>query len=148
MTKCSQRGRDPFLATGEFTVDSYVFRRMAKNIGGGRSFKKVASRYEWERPDDRSAICGTRNENEQATRAKNFEKRLLMAAVGGLFLVGPMWQMVLVNSWRYASLISTTVFVSLFGFVMAWFLADHKDVLASTAAYAAVLVVFVAASSP
>ena len=43
---------------------------------------------------------------------KGFKKRLGMAARGGLFLLGPMWLMVLVHSWLYTSLIATTAFVA------------------------------------
>lgn len=47
----------------------------------------------------------------------------------------------------YTSLISTTAFVSGFGILMTYFLGEGKDVLASTAAYAAALVVFVGTSN-
>ncbi len=40
-------------------------------------------------------------------------------------------------------LVSTTIAVVLFEFGISWFLEKESDVLASTAAYAAVLVVFV-----
>jgi hypothetical protein len=44
---------------------------------------------------------------------------------------------------HYTALASTTVFVSVFGLMMALVLDKLMDVLSSTAAYAAVLVVFV-----
>ncbi len=72
----------------------------------------------------------------------SFGHRLWIAAFGGIFLVGPMWLMVLHHT-RYTSLISTTVAVVLFGLIMAYKLEKESDVLSSTAAYAAVLVVFV-----
>jgi hypothetical protein len=150
MAKSTQRWRDPFLASGEYTVDAYVLRRLAlakPNLLNGE-FVPVPSIDKWEAPTEHSAICGTRNENERAESLRSFEKRLVTAVVGGLFLIGPMWLMVLLNSWRYTSLISTTIFVAAFGILMALFLTDYKDVLASTAAYAAVLVVFVGTSSP
>lgn len=50
--------------------------------------------------------------------------------------------MVLHNT-MWTGLISTSVFVVVFGVLVAWFLEDKEKVLASTAAYAAVLVVFV-----
>lgn len=62
--------------------------------------------------------------------------------VGGIFLIAPMWLMALHNT-LYTSLIATTVCVALFGLLMASVLEKPTDVMSSTAAYAAVLVVFV-----
>lgn len=149
MTKCSQGLRDPFLVTGEYTVDNYVFRRLASEKDDLLSgdFNMAPSIHPWEDSKESSPICGTRNENEQNAKLKSFEMRLLIATLGGMFLIGPMWLMVLVKSWQYTALVSTTAFVAVFGFIMACFLTDYKDVLASTAAYAAVLVVFVGTNS-
>lgn len=76
-------------------------------------------------------------------------QRLGMAIVGGVFLIGPMWLMVLQNH-LYTTLITTTAFVFGFGLVISIapiFFVDAKvgmdTVLSATAAYAAVLVVFV-----
>lgn len=74
------------------------------------------------------------------------KKRLGMAVLGGALLIGPMWLMVLHNT-LYTCLVSTTIFVAVFGVMMAYRLDDGKDVLSSTAAYAAVLVVFVGLST-
>ncbi|KAI0893043.1 hypothetical protein F4806DRAFT_478021 [Annulohypoxylon nitens] len=57
-----------------------------------------------------------------------------------------MWLMML-NDGLYTALISTTVFVAVFGALMAVVLDRHMDILSSTAAYAAVLVVFVGLTS-
>jgi hypothetical protein len=65
-----------------------------------------------------------------------------MAVLGGVFLLVPMWLMVLHRT-RYTALVSTTVFVAFFGLVMVRFLEKEMEVLSVTAAYAAVLVVFV-----
>ena len=73
---------------------------------------------------------------------QHFVIRLGMAAIGGSFLIGPMWLMVLHNT-RYTALISTTVYVLIFGVIMALVQKSLMDVLSITAAYAAVLVVFV-----
>ena len=54
-----------------------------------------------------------------------------------------MWLMVLWFNTLYTSLIATTLFVALFGLLMASVLEKPIDVMSSTAAYAAVLVVFV-----
>lgn len=72
-----------------------------------------------------------------------------MAFVGGVFLIGPMWLMVLQNHVD-STLITTTVFVFEFRLVIliiASFVYGARVgmdiVMSATAAYAAVLVVFV-----
>ena len=91
-------------------------------------------------------VGGTRDENFQRAWAAGFRHRVGAAAVGGIFLIGPMWLMVL-HKTRYTVLISTTIFVTVFGLLMALVLDKLMDVLSSTAAYAAVLVVFVGLST-
>jgi len=70
--------------------------------------------------------------------------RLAMAFFGGIALIGPMLIMVLQPS-RNTCLITTSVATFLFATLLALGARDStgKDVLAATAAYAAVLVVFV-----
>lgn len=68
--------------------------------------------------------------------------RIGFSAVGGVFLIGPMWITVLHNT-LYTGLTSTTAFLTVFGLMAAVYLEEGKDVFAATAAYAAVLVVFV-----
>jgi hypothetical protein len=92
--------------------------------------------------EDNSPIGGTRNENNRKARFKSFHKRLLIAALGGFLLLGPMWLMVLHHT-LYTALVSTTVCVAVFELSMCFYLDKETDVLSSTAAYAAVLVVFV-----
>ncbi|RDW90039.1 uncharacterized protein DSM5745_01814 [Aspergillus mulundensis] len=87
-------------------------------------------------------IGGTRRAKLRASRLRSTWGRILTAVVGGLFLIGPMWLMVLHNT-RYTALVSTSVCVFGFGVLMANALEKPMDVLSSTAAYAAVLVVFV-----
>jgi hypothetical protein len=81
----------------------------------------------------------------QRTRFVNLLKRILIAAGGGIFLIAPMWIMVLHNT-RWTALASTSVFVAIFGTVMAIWHKDPNDIVSSTAAYAAVLVIFVGAA--
>ncbi|KAG4220377.1 hypothetical protein PC116_g31144 [Phytophthora cactorum] len=69
----------------------------------------------------------------------------MVSVIGGAFLVVPVWIMVLVES-TYTSLITTTVFVFVGGFAAAGVLRDNLQVVSVTAAYAAVLVVFVGAN--
>ena len=79
---------------------------------------------------------------------KAFTERIIMAMFGGLALIGPMLIMVLHPS-RNTSVITVSAATFLFAFALAVFAKDSagKDVLAATAAYAAVLVVFVGTSS-
>ncbi|KAI9654765.1 MAG: hypothetical protein M1821_005759 [Bathelium mastoideum] len=73
-----------------------------------------------------------------------FASRVLVAVFGGLSLVVPMLIMS-INPTLTKSLVTTSAFVIAFGVGMATFMpqAESKDLVTSTAAYAAVLVVFV-----
>lgn len=151
MEQRSKSTRDPFLASGEYAFDNYVLNCNIDNIlANDPDMKKLASHKPWEPADTgdpkqhHESICGTRNRNVVKAWYLAFKDRVLLAAVGGAFLVGPMWLMVL-QSGLYTTLITTTVSVAGFGVLMAYFLEEGKDVLGSTAAYAAVLVVFVGA---
>jgi cytochrome c biogenesis factor len=81
------------------------------------------------------------------TASLNFYKRLLMAVFGGLALVVPM---VIMTIWETKSvcLSVTAACVALVAILLATIMveAHPKDVLAVTATYAAVLVVFVGSS--
>ena len=128
-------------------VDAQVLRGALSALpedSGGDAFKD----FEFADPIDNGAqpIGGTRMESFESARFKRFVSRLGMAAVGGSFLVGPMWLMLLHNT-RYTALISTSVCVFIFGIAMAWVLENSMNVLSVTAAYAAVLVVFVGSST-
>ena len=146
----SKSTRDPFLASGEYLVDNYILNcNIDKILATDKELKLEDSLTSWE---DKSSsvyesICGTRSHNLARTWYRGFRERVFLAAIGGAFLIGPMWVMVL-RPEVYTSLIVTTALVTGFGVLMAYFLEHGKDVLASTAAYAAVLVVFVGTSSP
>jgi hypothetical protein len=73
-----------------------------------------------------------------------FISRLSMALFGGAALIAPMLIMTL-HPTRLTSLLTTSVFVLAVGVALAWWMKDaaSKDIMGSTAAYAAVLVVFV-----
>ncbi|KAL4909731.1 hypothetical protein BDW74DRAFT_143611 [Aspergillus multicolor] len=87
-------------------------------------------------------IGGTRRAKVRESKLRSIQGRILTAIVGGAFLIGPMWLMVLHNT-KYTALVSTSVCVLAFGVLMASALEKPMEVLSSTAAYAAVLVVFV-----
>lgn len=65
-----------------------------------------------------------------------------MAFVAAFMLVAPMWLMVLHNT-VYTGLVTTTACVAFIGAFLSYVLEKPMDVLSGTAAYAAVLVVFV-----
>ncbi len=147
MNECSQRLEDPFLASGEHFVDYWVIKQAINSAKHrqqflARDFEPAPSLTPWKGREDTNPIGGTRSETVRNARIKGFVKRVTIAACGGAFLVGPMWLMVLHHT-KYTALVSTTVCVVAFGFFMASFLEREIDVLSSTAAYAAVLVVFV-----
>ncbi|KFY98416.1 hypothetical protein V498_01483 [Pseudogymnoascus sp. VKM F-4517 (FW-2822)] len=153
MEKRSKSIRDPFLATGEYAIDNYVLNcNIDKILADDPSIRPASSLSPWELPksqgplQDYEPICGTRSGNITTTWYHGFKERVLLAAVGGAFLIGPMWLAVLQGG-KYTGLITTTSFVASFGILMAYFLNEGKDVLGSTAAYAAVLVVFVGTST-
>jgi len=77
-----------------------------------------------------------------------FRIRLLIAVSSGLALIAPMLIMTLHQS-KLTSLLTTSVFVVAVAVVLAWVMddAENKDIVAATAAYAAVLVVFVGTGS-
>ncbi|KAF1968628.1 hypothetical protein BU23DRAFT_259844 [Bimuria novae-zelandiae CBS 107.79] len=87
----------------------------------------------------------SRNAKNRKDAVLSYLQRTLMAVLGGLFLIVPMLIMVLHNS-KVTSLVTTSVFVFVFGLVVSFFLEKPMDVLSVTAAYAAVLVVFVGTS--
>ena len=83
---------------------------------------------------------------EQGT--KEFLSRLRMALFGGLSLIVPMLIMKL-HATLLTQLVTTSVFILAVGVVLAWYMRDaqKRDILAATATYAAVLVVFVGTTS-
>lgn len=76
-------------------------------------------------------------------------ERSFMALFGGLALMGPVLIMTL-HPGRNTSLITTSIAIVLFALILAFWArrASGKDIWAATAAYAAVLVVFIGTSSP
>ncbi|KAJ0361233.1 hypothetical protein COL26b_013797 [Colletotrichum chrysophilum] len=105
--------RDPFLATGEYGVDNYVLNCNIDSVLANDINDYVDSLKTWDVSSDQSnePITGTRGSNVAKTWYRGFKERIVIAATGGAFLVGPMWIMVL-NGGLYTSLISTTAFVT------------------------------------
>lgn len=145
MLDYSKKPRDVFVATGEREVDRLVTTSIIE--ADPHHFLdldkvKTPSREPWEPKGKRRPIPDTRPSVLRRTGIQDFAHRILLAVVGGALLVGPMWLMVLHNS-LYTGLVTTTVCVGIFGLFTSLALDKPLDVLSSTAAYAAVLVVFV-----
>ncbi|KAI1149344.1 hypothetical protein F4825DRAFT_464212 [Nemania diffusa] len=140
MTTCCNLPRDPFLVTGERQIDSFVMHSILGDVPEDKSEDILPVDGPWE--DEPHPIGGTRNYSVVKGLEAQLKDRIVIAAIAGFFLIAPMWLMVLHNM-LYTSLVPATAFVTVFGLVLAWFLDTRKEVMSGTAAYAAVLVVFV-----
>jgi hypothetical protein len=161
MKQCALRGtaKDPFVLSSGKLPDYWLIKDAMKwfqreyvsdvgddtpyTISPDYSFIELTTELSWQ---DAEPVGGTRGgENRNISQNMRLQ-RVFMALIGGFFLVGPMLLMVLVNT-RTASLITSSLCVLVFGLVMAAFFLERPfDVLSGTAAYAAVLVVFVGTS--
>ncbi|KAJ4397391.1 hypothetical protein N0V93_001617 [Gnomoniopsis smithogilvyi] len=145
MLDYSKKPRDVFVATGEREVDRLV---TASIIDAEPHHlldldkEKAPAKESWEPEGKMRPIPDTRPNILRRTGIQDFAHRIVLAIIGGALLVGPMWLMVLHNS-LYTGLVTTTVCVGIFGLFTSLALDKPLDVLSSTAAYAAVLVVFV-----
>lgn len=76
--------------------------------------------------------------------ASKLLNRIRMALFGGVVVVAPMLVMALHRT-LLTTLLTTSLVVLVVGLVLAWMMdtAEPKDILTATAAYAAILVVFV-----
>lgn len=83
----------------------------------------------------------------QRAKKQAFTQRILMGLFGGIALIAPVFIMVL-HPFRNVELITVPVAMIIFALLLAIGASDStgKDVLAATAAYAAVLVVFIGTS--
>jgi hypothetical protein len=139
MLEVTKLPNDYFYATGERAVDRYVIRRLVGNLSLEGTLKCDPVEL-W--ADDKSPIGGTRYLNARKTRMKAFWERMCVATIGGGLLLGPMWLMMLRDD-LYTRLITTTACVAFLGMFGSFWLEKSDQVLQITAAYAAVLVVFV-----
>ncbi|KAF2111549.1 hypothetical protein BDV96DRAFT_582376 [Lophiotrema nucula] len=168
-TAISAQSQDPFIASSEDSVVKWILQRIlykkeeswpADDVAivpksvwkdicfepsgpsvPGRSMPSVSFGVMHAPP-----IGGTRRSNARKSKLRSLRGRLATAALAAVFLVVPMWLMVLKHT-KWTALISSTVFVLVFGWLMAVSLEKPMEVLSATAAYAAVLVVFVGAIS-
>ena len=135
---------DPFYVSGTRCNDRALLAHYIGPRGSHQILKTATVSGPWETKDatDSQQKHDTRTENYRRSWMRGFYERVGVAALSGAFLIAPMWLMVL-HKTLYTGLISTTGFVAVFGFTAAAFLRHPTEVVACTAAYAAVLVVFV-----
>jgi hypothetical protein len=117
MSTFREKEINPFVVTGERLVDNYVLHNAMEQRREHFSEAEypLINPITWWVQKGAAAISGTRT---MASETKSFHKTLGIAAVGGFFLLAPMWLMVLYRT-LYTALVSTTVFVIFFGFIMA-----------------------------
>ncbi|CAG7560310.1 unnamed protein product [Fusarium equiseti] len=147
MEKRSLGSDDPFYLSGEKWLDRNLLKKIVGNNAGRLIKEGINNEFDargyWQKgPGDADRFSDTRRENYQRNWFTGFYQGLGAATVAGIFLIVPMWLMVL-HKTLWTALVSTTVFVVVFGALAAWFLTSFMEVMTSTAAYAAVLVVFV-----
>jgi len=139
------RDRNPFIFNGRNLDD----REMLSNVMSGLSnvdLGRPARTGGWNGPVWSTKTVGPLG----VTRAKligSFLGRLLLAIIAAASLIGPMWLMMIYRTRLYERLVDTTILVAAFALLMACFVDEGKDVFESTAAYAAVLTVFVGLTS-
>jgi hypothetical protein len=137
--------RDPFMITTEDALSLYLMRDALLVPEGQPVYAHDRARY-----TKRMNILpgASRTLHNSNARLAGLWERIWMGACGGLALIGPMLLMVL-HKGEVTSLSTASVATMLFALGLAILGKDLKgqEVLASVAAYAAVLVVFVGASS-
>ena len=151
MRECATRENDPFTVKTSRCLDAAIVREHLTRIrptldpddeellDRHRSDSIFPLPKDSEKPE---VLGGYRNTVNKQTKVKALVTRLAMAAIAWVFIVGPMLLMVL-NNTQLTALLTTSVCVFAFGILMAKALDKPFDVLSATAAYAAVLVVFV-----
>lgn len=149
MTKVSQQKYDLFIVSSERAQDRAILGRAmlsGGNLDHTNEQKKAAiPTGPWERPDKNGRtepIGGTRSANVNKLLHRAFWLRVGEAVVGGAFLIGPMWLIVLKRGMIF-SLGATTVCVALFGLILVLYSNAPGQVFAGTLAYTAVLMVLV-----
>ena len=155
---------DPFIVTTEKELDRVLLKEMAqkweetRQLGTNPTMEQRMAkltavingaagdqRHEPRDKDKWKMLKAPRHIGNKKETFELFMQRLLMAAIGGAFLVGPMLVMVLHRS-VLTSLLTASLCVVAFGLTMAIYLEKPFEVLSGTAAYAAVLMVFVGTS--
>lgn len=155
MTKVSQGHFDFFIVSSERFHDNEVLEKILHDLPGDYDVEQFVP---WSRrtpeamerdamptgpwSNDPEPLGGTRGASIRSTVTRNFWKKAMGAVIGGAFLVGPMWLLVLQRD-LYLNLGVASGFVFGFGLTMVGCLNQIDEVFASTLAYAAVVMVFI-----
>lgn len=145
MRECALRGYedDPFLLKTSRAIDRQILEAVGLVPDHVLPSGPLPPAEDSENPQLRPH---GRNEANKTARGHSRSERLLFASVGGLSLIVPMLIMANVPG-KVASLMTTCVALLIFVVVIAFLTKlSPNEVLATTAAYAAVLVVFVGTS--
>jgi hypothetical protein len=137
MQQQSQQSPNPF----HITIDTPNNRRILREAMSGVEDATEPLRWRPSLPDS-----SVETEDRRPLTWKIFLPRALVAALGTIFLFAPMWLIVL-HKTRYTALITTTVFVVVFGLTMTWIQKNLREAISSTSAYAALMIVFVGLST-
>ncbi|KAL2071110.1 hypothetical protein VTL71DRAFT_12345 [Oculimacula yallundae] len=156
ITDCALRGKghDPWLVSSFTPSEHLIIRECGQeycekaadqclvedDLGLKRPLPTPSTNQNWD------LFGGSRNTRNKKEAFEQFLERVGMAIIGGTFLIGPMLVMVLVPG-KNTPLITASVCVFAFAIVISWILEKKFDVLSGTAAYAAVLVMFVGTST-
>lgn len=153
ITCVNRRDRDPFIISSSRDLEARFLELELEHV----PLECRQSKGEWSSVDFCEPIHSAHITRGSLSKEEKFQQtlqRLGMAIMGGAFLIGPMWLMVLQNQ-LYTTLITTTAFVFGFGLVISivpTFVDGARlgmeTVMSVTAAYAAVLVVFVGTTAP
>ncbi|KAH7351294.1 hypothetical protein BKA65DRAFT_550256 [Rhexocercosporidium sp. MPI-PUGE-AT-0058] len=157
---CALKGakNNPFIITTDASFGRVLLRQCLEKIDSDRGApntwsEDLTNHLSWvrahpspNRSTARTLFWRSRKFLNRTDAFKRFLSRFLMAFIGGALLVGPMHIMVL-HPGTILSLIITSVSVLIFGILAAVVLEKMFDILSVTAAYAAVLVVFVGANT-
>lgn len=152
-TCVDRRDRDPFILSSSRNLEAKFLELELLHI----PLECRQGKGEWSSVNFCKPVHSAHTTRGVLSKEEKFNQtlqRLGMAILGGAFLIGPMWLMVLKNQ-LYTTLITTTAFVFGFGLVISivpTFVDEAhlgmETVMSVTAAYAAVLVVFVGTTAP
>jgi len=140
MKECAKKGfeNDPFLIMTSKPLEAQLLQDAGLLP---RDMREPKVLFDPELPG------GWRNHMNNTQRAKESFQRFWMALAGGAALVAPTILMVLHKN-IVTTLVTASVCVFIFAFVVAIFSSEPPfNIIGATAAYAAVLVVFIGASS-
>ena len=134
------RSGSPFLVTGERYLDDYIIRDACLGIDSAEFEKTQQVAGYGEEP-----WSSIRQPIQVGMSGAGYKQRILMAFLGGISLLVPMWMMAYTPFYTWGEVMATFV-VLLFAMSVATVMESPKDVLMATAAYAAVLATFVIAT--